>query len=145
MTKTNNSKVSDVSRQAAKNSLVGRWRITWMELWDQEFVDEEVEGFFEVEPDGHGNFQFGYVCGQFDYRLSTWEEQLRLEFSWEGSDEMDPAQGRGWVTANRDQLDGMLFFHRGDESKFNAVRLASTQPPRRKPPRWTNLKSKGPI
>ena len=99
-----------------------------MEQWDQEFVDEEVEGFFEFKPDGHGSFQFGYVRGQIDYRLSMCEERPRLEFSWDGNDEMDPAQGRGWVTADGDQIDGILFFHRGDESKFKAVRLASTKP-----------------
>lgn len=35
-------KVADRRRSA--ESLRGRWRITWMELWDQDFVDEEVEG-----------------------------------------------------------------------------------------------------
>ena len=30
----------------------GRWRITSMEMWDQEFVDAEVEGYFEFRPSG---------------------------------------------------------------------------------------------
>jgi hypothetical protein len=29
------------------NPFDGRWRITSMERWDQDFVDEEEEGYFE--------------------------------------------------------------------------------------------------
>jgi hypothetical protein len=29
------------------NPFAGRWRITSMERWDQDFVDEEEEGYFE--------------------------------------------------------------------------------------------------
>lgn len=42
---------------------VGRWRITHMDLWDQDFVDAEVEGHFTFAADGSGEFQFGYVSG----------------------------------------------------------------------------------
>jgi hypothetical protein len=120
------------SRRTAGNSFVGRWRITWMEQWDQAFVDEEAEGFFEFEKEDLGSFQFGYVRGQIDYRLSTRDGRPHLDFSWDGNDEMDPAQGRGWGTMDDGQLTGMLFFHRGDESKFTAIRLASTRRPPRK-------------
>jgi hypothetical protein len=33
----------------AKSPLLGRWRITWMDQWDQDFVDEETEGYFEMD------------------------------------------------------------------------------------------------
>jgi hypothetical protein len=36
-----------------------RWRITSMAMWAQDFVDAEVEGYFEFGPDGMGSFQFG--------------------------------------------------------------------------------------
>ena len=42
-----------------------------MEAWDQDFVDEEVEGFFEFDRDGTGEFQFGYVQGEIDYRETS--------------------------------------------------------------------------
>lgn len=29
----------------------GHWRITSMEMWDQDFVDAEVQGYFEFGPD----------------------------------------------------------------------------------------------
>lgn len=52
------------------NLFSGRWRITWMESWDQDFVDAEVDGFFEFGKSGLGEFQFGYVSGQINYELS---------------------------------------------------------------------------
>ena len=50
----------------SKNALVCRWRITWMDQWDQDFVDEEVDGYFEFGSDNAGSFQFGYVQGTID-------------------------------------------------------------------------------
>ena len=35
-----------------KNEFQGRWRITWMGQWDQDYVDEEVEGYFEFGTGG---------------------------------------------------------------------------------------------
>ena len=112
-----------------------------MEQWDQDFIDEEVEGFFEFAPNGCGSFQFGYVRGQLDYRHSTCDGNPRLEFSWDGNDEMDPAQGRGWAIAEGDQISGMFFFHLGEESRFTAARLPSTKTSGRTRRRWTNLRS----
>ena len=34
-----------------------------MDQWGQDFVDAEVEGFFEFGPNNGGSFQFGYVKG----------------------------------------------------------------------------------
>lgn len=44
----------------AKQKFEGRWRITWMDQWDQEFIDEEVEGYFNFQRNGVGSFHFGY-------------------------------------------------------------------------------------
>jgi hypothetical protein len=109
-------------KKQATNPFKGRWRITWMEQWDQDFVDEEVEGCFEFDAKDNGSFQFGYVSGQVDYRFATRDAKPSIEFSWEGSDEMDPAQGRGWAVIDGDELSGMLFIHHGDESAFKAKR-----------------------
>jgi len=35
------------------------WKIIWMEMWDQEFVDLEVPGHVVFEDGGRGHFQFG--------------------------------------------------------------------------------------
>ena len=50
------------------------------------------------------------------------EGQPSVEFSFEEHDEMDPAQGRGWAVLDGDEIDGMIFFHQGDESRFKARR-----------------------
>ncbi len=112
-----------VSQRQPDNAFEGRWRITWMEQWDQDYVDEEVEGYFEFKPKGMGSFHFGYVQGQIDYRSTTRDGQPCIEFTWDGNDEMDPAQGRGWAVVNGDELSGMIFFHLGDDSAFKARRV----------------------
>jgi hypothetical protein len=112
-------------KKSTKNPFKGRWRITQMEQWDQDFVDEEVEGFFEFDAKDNGSFQFGYVSGDIDYRLVTRDGKPSIEFSWEGHDEMEEAQGRGWAVIDGDELSGMIFFHQGDESAFKARRKKS--------------------
>ena len=104
------------------NPFVGRWRITRMDLWDQDFVDAEVEGHFTLAADGSGEFQFGYVSGGIDARLTTRDGQPCVEWTWDGNDEMDPAQGRGWAVLKGGELHGLIAFHQGDESAFEAVK-----------------------
>ncbi len=103
-----------------KSPFTGRWRTTWMEQWDQDFVDAEVEGFFEFRKDGSGEFQFGYVRGEIDYRSCTRDGKPSVEFTWGGHDEMDSAQGRGWAVIDHDEIMGTIFFHQGNESEFKA-------------------------
>jgi hypothetical protein len=103
-----------------KFPLEGRWRITWMEQWDQDFVDEEVEGYFEFGTNHSGSFQFGYVQGQVDYRSGVRDGKRSVEFTWNGNDELDAVEGRGWAVLTGDEIQGMIFFHQGDESGFKA-------------------------
>ena len=108
-----------------KTKFQGRWRITWMDQWDQEYVDEEVEGFVEFDPKSLGSFQFGYVQGQIDYRTTTWDGMSAVEFSWEGGDVADgaPLTGRGWAILDGIEMNGMICIHLGDESEFKATRI----------------------
>lgn len=99
-----------------KNWIVGRWLIESMEQWDRDFIDEEVRGYFEFDARDSGDFQFGYVQGQIDYRLGERDGKPAVEFTWDGRDEMDPAQGRGWMVLDGDELKGRLFIHLGDDS-----------------------------
>ena len=78
-----------------KNWAVGRWLIESMDQWDRDFIDEEVRGYFEFDAKDSGDFQFGYVHGHIDYRLGERDGKPAVEFTWDGNDEMDPAQGRG--------------------------------------------------
>ena len=111
-----------MAKKKKATPFLGRWRITWMKQWDQDFVDEEEEGYFEFDKENLGQFHFGYVHGHMDCRLTTRDEKPALEFSWEGNDETEPASGRGWVVAEADRIEGMLYFHGGDSSAFRATR-----------------------
>ncbi|MHB8898099.1 MAG: macro domain-containing protein [Thermoguttaceae bacterium] len=39
---------------------------------------------------------------------------------WGENDKMDPTQGRGWAAVDGGELDGIIYFCRGDESEFKA-------------------------
>jgi hypothetical protein len=82
------------------NPFMGRWKIVWMEVWDQDFVDEEVPGHVTLGDEGRGDFQFGYVCG---------------------NDEMDPAHGDIHCEIKEGELYGIIGLFNGDRSAFRAV------------------------
>jgi hypothetical protein len=106
-----------------------------MEMWGQDFVDAEVEGFIEFGPNGLGSFQFGYVSGEIDYRDGTRDGKPSVEWSWDGTDEMDPAQGRGWAVIDGDEIHGLIAFYQGDESEFVAIRKDQPRSKPKKPKR----------
>jgi hypothetical protein len=114
------------------NPFGGRWRIVSMEQWDQDLVDEQEEGYFEFNDKGNGDFHFGYVHGQMDCRLTTRDNLPAVEWTWDGNDEMDPAQGRGWAVIKGDELHGMIFFHCGDDSGFVAKKVTTKKASRQK-------------
>ena len=101
---------------------LGTWSIIEMEAWDQEYVNMEVPGHFTFEKDGRGYFQFGLVQGEMDCRMETDDRGERIEFSWEGRDELDSASGRGWAVIENGELSGRIFIHQGDDSRFRARR-----------------------
>ena len=107
-----------------KSSIIGEWRITEMELWDQDFVDAQMPGFIRFDPDGRGEFHFDYVHGHMTVEYSQEAGAPKAEWSWSGNDEMHEASGRGRAIVDADGvLNGKLVFHRGDASDFAAVRI----------------------
>lgn len=110
------------------NPFLGRFRITSMDQWDQDYIDEEEEGYFEFTENGNGEFHFGYVNGQMDCRPTTRDGKPCVEFTWEGNDESDAAMGRGWAVIDGDEIEGMLFFHQGDDSGFVAKKKGQLPP-----------------
>lgn len=103
-------------------AFIGKWRIIHMDQWDQDFIDLMTEGHVTIRKDGTGEFHFGAVQGQMDCRIEDKDSRQLLAFSWDGSDEYDPASGRGWIKVNGDQVEGHLFFHMGDDSAFKAIK-----------------------
>jgi hypothetical protein len=104
--------------KSAANPFKGRWKIVWMEMWDQDFVDEEVPGHVTLGNKGRGEFQFGHVCGSFAW--STKDD--RVDSLWEGNDEMDPTHGDIHCEIKKGALYGTVGFFSGDRSAFRAVR-----------------------
>ena len=112
-----------MAKPRPKSPFAGRWRIVSMSAWDESFIDEE-EGYFEFTEKGGGQFHFGYVHGRMDCKPTTRDGEPAVEWTWNGNDEMDPAQGRGWAVVKGDELHGMIFFHGGDDSEFVARKPA---------------------
>ena len=118
----------------SKNWALGRWSIDTMSMWDKDYIDEEVAGYFEFGPNGLGSFQFGYVQGDVDYRMTERGDNPAIEFSFEGGDGADgtPCTGRGWMTFDGEILAGMFFFHCGDESEIELSRMPEKRAKARK-------------
>ena len=101
----------------------GKWRITAMDLWDQESLDLVVPAYLQFDAGGLGEFQFIAVQGCTDCKYGDHDGRPLVEFSWEGDNDGDSSCGRGWAVLQKDgSLAGHFFFHRGDDSAFAAVR-----------------------
>jgi len=120
------------SKKNAESPCTGWWKIVSMTEWDQDFVDEEVPGFIEIEAGGMGHFHFGYVRGNLDARECLRDGRPAVEFSWEGMDEMDECSGRGWAVLEDEELHGMILFHEGDDSGFVAKKAKAVKRPKKR-------------
>ena len=108
-------------------SIIGKWRITNMELWDKDDCEILGPALINITREG-GSFNFIAVSGEIDCRHSSREGRPYVEFSWEGSDEYDPVHGRGWAKLEEDgTLSGRIFFHQGDDSLFAAKRCPAAK------------------
>jgi hypothetical protein len=95
----------------------GRWRISEMDVWDNDYLDLVEPAHIVFESENDGAFVFGTVKGWLDVRYGARDGSACAEFSWEGLNDTDPASGRGWVilgTAGR--LVGHIFIHNSDDS-----------------------------
>jgi hypothetical protein len=116
------------------NPFTGRWRIVSMSAWEDDYLDEEVQAFIEFEEKGSGSFQFGYVQGLIDHRMTHRGGEPAVEFSWEGGDGADgtPLTGRGWAVLKDDELHGKFFIHQGEDSEFVATRAKARKATKRR-------------
>jgi hypothetical protein len=123
---------------AARTRFPGKWRITEMDLWDQEAIDLLGPAFIELKGEG-GQFRVIAVDGWMDCRHGQRNGRPSVDFTWDGNDECDPASGRGWVTLRKDgSLTGHIYFHQGDDAGFKAMPFEGDEPPTAKPsPRTT--------
>lgn len=120
---------ADVGRRQTTSAFRGTWRITEMEVWDQDAFDLLGPAHFTFDEPGFGRFRFIAVDGDMDCRSGERAGKPLVEFSWNGADENDPACGRGWAVIDGDTMSGRIYIHRGDDSAFTAKRqeLASSR------------------
>jgi hypothetical protein len=105
--------------------MTGTWHITEMEMWDENYINLEQQAYIRIRESGGGDFQFGLVSGVIDGYVETLDSGARFSFTWEGSDEMDPVSGSGWLRPVGDgEAEGMIKFHMGDRSRLSAQRAS---------------------
>ena len=101
----------------------GAWNIKEMEKWDQRAINLVSQAEISFDYDGTGDFIFIAVKGFTDCRYSENKGKPFVEFSWQGRDERDDANGRGWAIINgQNELEGHIFIHCGEDSSFKAYR-----------------------
>jgi hypothetical protein len=99
-------------------SVQGKWRITKMPDYDDDFPDMMEPAYILFGKSG-GEFAFGGVTGAIHGIC----DGNSVEFTWSGNDEMDEASGDGWAEVQEDgSLEGQICFHNGDEADFIARR-----------------------
>jgi hypothetical protein len=102
-------------------SFIGTWHIYEMETWDEGYFNMEVQAYITIDRNYGGEFQFGLVYGNVDGELVGRCGAEKLEFTWDGNDECDPASGSGWIRMKgKDEIEGAFRIHHGDSSKFRA-------------------------
>jgi uncharacterized protein YndB with AHSA1/START domain len=105
------------------SKFTGTWHIIEMEMWDEDYFNEEVQAYVTIDKNNNGDFQFGYVAGQIDGEITKNESSETLEFTWEGNDESDAVFGSGWLKIkDKNTLQGKITIHQGDRSLFSAKR-----------------------
>jgi len=115
--------VTKLKRKPAEHPLIGLWHIYEMSMWDEDYFNMETQAYIEIQPDNMGEFQFGLVTGSFDGYLEQIGEIERFSLTWVGQDEMDEANGSGWLQlVSPNEVEGLINLHQGDTSSFKAKR-----------------------
>ena len=104
-------------------TLLGGWLIVEMPDDTEDYPDMMEPADIRFEDHGSAEFAFGCVTGQIFGAGDT----DAVEFSWDGNDEMDEAQGDGWAKLQPDgSLKRQICFHGGDQANFIARREISS-------------------
>jgi hypothetical protein len=95
----------------------GKRRIVKMPDYTSDFPDMVEPAYILLDGKGGGEFTFGCVTGAIHGAGDT----NAIEFTWDGNDEMDAANGSEWAELQPDgSLEGQICFHGGYEGDFRA-------------------------
>ncbi|MDB6063941.1 MAG: hypothetical protein JWR26_149 [Pedosphaera sp.] len=89
-----------------------------MDQWAQKYVDEDGPACVIFKKGGLGEMRF--LCANVSLDWQYDKEADRVDFTFEGYEEMDEVSGRGWARIQGKQLAGQIHFHLGDDSGFKA-------------------------
>jgi hypothetical protein len=115
------------SELTARHSFAGSWRIRKSALWLAKDLDLLGPALIRFGSHQLGELRLVAIQADLDYRIAMVGGTPRVEFSWQGFDDNDPACGRGWAQLEAEGLTGCLYIHRGDDSTFWAVRSSEDQ------------------
>ena len=114
-----------------KTDISGKWRVAelpdladdYLGLSPDPHVMLELRGRGEID----GAYEFGAQSGTIDGRLERLTDgRVRLSFTFEGNDELDPVHGYGEaVLADENTLDGYMRYHQGDTDRFTWKRISA--------------------
>lgn len=94
-----------------------------MAVWSRDAINLIGQANIIFDDDDMGSFLFIAVRGFMDCRYSKRDRKPFVEFSWQGRDERDETNGRGWATIDPNgQMTGHIFMHCGEDSSFSAER-----------------------
>jgi len=104
--------------------IVGTWHIYVMESWDADYFNMDVQAFIKINKNFTGYFQFGLIQCDIDGEIVDFNEQKRFEFTFDGIDENDHINGRGWIMLRSEtEIEGRFKLHLGDGSLFHAKKV----------------------
>ena len=105
-------------------NLSGKWQVAEIPDLTEDYLDLtpgphvmlEVKARSEID----GTYQFGAQSGELDGRLEQIPDgRLRLSFTFEGEDELDPVHGYGEaILVDENTLDGYMRYHQGNTYRF---------------------------
>jgi hypothetical protein len=103
-------------------SVIGSWSIRSSPDFDESYLHMERPAYVTFQSDGDriaGNFQVGLQTGFIDGRQRS---DGSVQFTFEGTDEMDEVSGAGTATIEGERLILTLMYHQGDDYTFEATR-----------------------
>ncbi len=109
-----------MTKQKDECALIGRWRITGADLWEQDHIDLCGPATLVIGPGGHGEIAFGALQAGLDLEYA----RTAVFFEWEGFDEMDEVRGSGSAELQDDgRLEIEFNFRNGDDAVLKAVKI----------------------
>ena len=99
-------------------SIDGIYEIIEMEVWDKDAIDLVETGYISIKGK-KGQLHFICVDGQMEIQ----QQKDNYLFTWEGTNECDPASGYGDFTFSGNTLTGRIYLHDSDDSSFVAVKV----------------------